>query len=77
MGALAFVMCVMRHTVTSRLTQHKCTRTDERPYICDVFNKVYSQKSNLITHERKHSGELPYVCDVCNMAYSDEKSDNA
>jgi uncharacterized Zn-finger protein len=44
-------------------------RDECRPYICDVCNKSFSQKTHLNTHQRIHSGERPYICDVCNKAF--------
>ena len=39
-----------------------------------MFNKAYSDKSNLIRHKRIHTGERHYVCDVCNKAYRDKSN---
>ena len=36
----------------------------ERPYICDVYNKAYSDKGNLITHKRTVVSDIMFVmCD--------------
>jgi len=41
----------------------------ERPYVCEICNKAFSNKSHLITHQRFHSGDH-YTCDVCSEAFS-------
>ncbi|KAI0984660.1 hypothetical protein GJ496_001646 [Pomphorhynchus laevis] len=41
----------------------------EKPHVCKICNKAFSQSSNLITHIRKHTGFKPYACDECNKAY--------
>ena len=69
-----FVMCVIRHTVTSNLIKHIFKHNGDCPYVCDVCNKAYSDKYDPIMHKRKHSGGCPYVCDVCNKAYSDDSN---
>jgi len=53
---------------------HERKHSGEPPYICDVCNKAYSDKSNLLRPKHKHSGERPYVCDVCNEAYSNRSN---
>ena len=45
-------------------------RGDERPYVCEMCNRAFSQKNTLIRHKRTHSGERPYVCEMCNKAFS-------
>ena len=47
-------------------------RTGECPFLCEVCNKAFSKKDNLITHKCIHSGERPYSCEVCNKVFSQE-----
>ena len=37
---------------------------------CEVCNKVFSTKGNLVAHKRTHSEDKPYECDVCNKRFS-------
>lgn len=37
----------------------------EKPHVCQICGKAFSQSSNLITHSRKHRDERPYRCPRC------------
>ena len=41
-----------------------------RPFSCEVCEKRFSQKCNLVTHLRLHTGEKPYNCDFCEKRFT-------
>ncbi len=41
-----------------------------RPHPCEVCDKRFSQKCNLITHMRLHTGERPYGCTFCEKRFT-------
>ncbi|XP_042361117.1 zinc finger protein Gfi-1b-like isoform X1 [Plectropomus leopardus] len=41
----------------------------EKPHVCKVCGKGFSQSSNLITHSRKHSSYRPFSCPHCQLSF--------
>jgi uncharacterized Zn-finger protein len=55
--------------VTVRRKNQK-TKAETMSRKCEVCNKVFSTKGNLVRHKRTHIGDKPYQCDVCNKSFS-------
>ena len=42
----------------------------EKPYVCRVCTKAFSQSSNLITHGRRHAAAFrPFICQLCGHTF--------
>ncbi|XP_037532528.1 adult enhancer factor 1 [Nematolebias whitei] len=41
----------------------------DKPYICSVCEKRFSNCSHLAAHIRTHTGERPYMCDTCKKTF--------
>lgn len=45
---------------------HDCVRrAGEKPYVCRLCHRAFTQSSNLITHSRKHATYRPFYCPLC------------
>ena len=39
----------------------------DKPFQCDVWDKVFNTLSDLQSHKKIHTGEKPFKCDVCDI----------
>ena len=40
-----------------------------KPWTCNVCNKSFGRKTELLFHERRHTGEYPYRCPYCKKSF--------
>ena len=43
----------------------------DRPFACDMCEKSFKRKHEVIRHKRIHTGEKPFKCDDCEKPFSD------
>lgn len=51
------------------LFQKKKKPTEDRPHVCQVCQKAFGRKSNLIDHLRLHANVRPYKCEYCGKTF--------
>ena len=46
-------------------TRHYKIHTREKPFVCQICDKTFSQKVNLVRHQATHSDVRNFKCSVC------------
>ncbi|TRY70999.1 hypothetical protein TCAL_02429 [Tigriopus californicus] len=63
--------CGKRFNGSKDLKNHTYTHSKEKPYVCDVCQKGFSQQATLSRHKMAvHVGEKRFECDKCDKKFS-------
>lgn len=66
MEAMSKIVFLFKDT----LIDHFKTHTKERPFVCNVCEKGFTQKSALKTQRLQHISNKPYICKTCGDVFA-------
>ena len=69
MFATVDIMEFLVKDVQSQVQQQR-SHTKEKPFRCDLCDKQFSVRRNLVVHKRIHKKENPYECDICRRQFA-------
>ncbi|PRD18970.1 UNVERIFIED_CONTAM: zinc finger protein [Trichonephila clavipes] len=52
------------------LKHHLSNLPNEKPKVCQIYNKDFNRSGHLDSHLHIHTKEKPHVCEICNKAFS-------
>lgn len=64
-----FVLTISAFVIQSKLRDHQRTHSGERPFLCSICGKGFSQNASLKQHMMRHSQSKPYQCGECPKAF--------
>lgn len=62
--------CEKMYSTKFNLKRHvETTHLNIKRYMCDVCQKLFASKQNLLEHKFIHTGDKPFICKVCGDSF--------